>query len=657
MFKKLLLTALLANVLCSALAQNTQYNLTDAVSISASTLQLSERWPTPSIIAIKRSGGFKALTVNLSISGTATLGTDYRSNAAYQITIPMGKREVWIVVTPEPDQLAEAAESIRFTISPSSRYSISGGDFAEITLTDAASPLTDQEAVRFLNQAGFGADPDELADVKTLGLSGWIDTQIARPKGYTLPAIVSWRAARNNENPPFGPNIGQWMMVMRRRYPSGSPAVDTDILRHKVANSLLQIFVISSRADAIFLETNGMCHYYDRLLDGALGNFRQILFDVSMHPIMGKYLSHLGNKKPNLALNQYPDENYAREIMQLFSIGLVQLNQDGSPVLDSQGKTIPTYNNADISQFARVFTGLDFSVDQGFPSAWVTPMRTVENLHDTDPKNLLGTPIPGGQTTLQDINAAIDVLFNHPNTPPFICKQLIQKLVTSNPSPAYISRIAAVFINNGNNQRGDMAAVVKAILLDDEARNFQNTKNETFGKMREPYNILFNMAKTFNAQPATGDYINIGYMYDLLLQEPFFAPSVFNFYKPTYASPGAISALDMYSPEFQILTSGSVLSALNLFKGAITNHIARWTPPSTHALTMDFSNEIPLATDPDAVIRQLCLRLGVTLSPSSFQYIREAILKFTPAMANWQTDRVKLATILIVGSPEFYILR
>jgi uncharacterized protein (DUF1800 family) len=657
MKKQIVYCVILLIVSIVAPAQTTSYNLADVVSITASKTNLNESWPTPAAILLRRTGGVKALTVNVSLSGTATYGADYSSSAGTQITIPMGKQEAWFTIIPRPDQLAEPAETIRLTINTSPKYSISGTNFTEITLADATL-MSDEAANRFLVQAAFGGDPDEITDVKTLGYEGWIDAQIARPKSYSQP-IIQQKNLGNSYLTDYNVQTTFWHQIMRRRYPPAGGTVPTDILRHKIAYCLSQIFVVSQLSNETLAGADeGICMYYDRLYDGALGNFRQLLFDISIHPAMGVYLSHVGNKKPDYANNIFPDENFAREIMQLFTIGLWELNQDGSRKLDSQGQPIPTYNNATISNMARVFTGLDWGGTEWHDVRY--NMIVEEENHDTAPKTLLnGVQLPAGQTTLQDINAALDNLFNHPNTGPFIARLLIQRLVSSNPSPQYISRVAAKFANNGSGVRGDMAAVVKQILLDPEARDFQYTQNNISGKMREPYLTLINLAKTYNAQPPSGDYHEGSQFYEPYLQEVFMSPSVFNFYSPNFRPPGQLTYLNKYAPEFQIYTAVTSLEASNMIHNTSIYSISRWGVETTgNEMKYDFTEETALRLQTDALIKKIAGKvLTRPLSPHSYQQIYKAIENIHSGIWEWEKHKVWTAFYLVTFGSEFNIVR
>lgn len=639
-------------------AQSTINSLTSTVSISTLNTQLYESWPTPATVVIRRTGDLRAVTIPINITGTATTGIDYRSTVGTSVTIPMGKKEVWIQFVPLNDVLNETDETISIQLQPSPAYTIVEANPLVLVILDKGLGLDDNQASRFLIQAGFGADPDELAKVKQLGFSAWIDQQITRPKGYALTRIrerkLQVQSLYHHDAQP-----AVWKNIMRRT-PAGQNDT-TDILRQRVAYSLMQLFVVSQTMDAIMGHPEGLTNYYDYLVDGAFGNFRTMLGKVTYSPYMGLYLSHLGNRKPNPINNTFPDQNYAREVMQLFTIGLWELNLDGTRKLQN-GLPIPTYTDTDIATFARVFTGLTWADAQWYgdgetKNAYLDPMRTFDEIHDMDSKQLLrGVTLPAGQTTNKDVNDALDNLFNHPNVGPFIANFLIQRLITSNPSPAYIARVATKFNNDGAGVRGNMGAVVKAILMDIEARDFNKTQEATFGKMREPYMTLINMAKTFNAQSQSG-VADVSYMYEFYLQEIFRAPSVFNFYLPAYRAPGQVTASGKYSPEFQILTAVTAIETQNNLRNCIEREISRWGADNQiDKMIMKFDEEIPLAGNPDALIRLLSRKMtGSTLSPKSFEIIKDAVVKIPTTDNEWQLQRVKLAAYLTGSSAEFNI--
>ncbi|MGF1528054.1 MAG: DUF1800 family protein [Candidatus Competibacterales bacterium] len=440
-------------------------------------------------------------------------------------------------------------------------------------------------AGRFLNQATFGADEALILQVANQGIESWLDQQLAMPSGRLMP--ITWQMARDfgyREDGEFfiGPGwLGWswWQQVLTGR----------DLVRQRVAFALSEIFVISQRNDNLEDAAIGVIQYYDKLIDGALGNFRDLLRNVTLDPCMGLYLSHMGNRKADPVTMRFPDENYAREVMQLFTIGLFELNPDGSRVKDANGNDIPTYDNDTIANFARVFTGLHSSklalkdgefvfyegdgtatpitpvdVDTFFLSE---PMVMFEEVHDREEKRLLnGAVLPAGQTGMQDIEDALDNLFNHPNVGPFIGRQLIQRLVKSNPTPSYIRRVAEAFDDNGSGERGDMAAVVRAILLDTEARDASWMNDPQHGMLREPFVRYVQMARALNAHSDSGYYLARSEPIATALgQYPLQSPSVFNFFSPNHRPAGTLAQADLYGPEFQILNSYTALQGYNLW--------------------------------------------------------------------------------------------
>ena len=428
-----------------------------------------------------------------------------------------------------------------------------------------------------------------VKQVMTMGYSAWIDDQFSRPIG-TLSPFVQWADAQPSSAQIYN-DIKQdaWWgraMGLPKLRPDASTTQLPDPLRQRVAFALSQIFVISDNMETLGTNPAGMINYYDMLENNAFGNYRDLLFGVATHPCMGIYLSHLGNAKADPVANTFPDENFAREVMQLFSIGLWMLNTDGTQQLDATGQPIPTYSNANITEMARVFTGLSHwnSDFNGYSDDFTQPMIGWDAYHDLGTKTLLlgvttpaRTASPGstGTATFADVNAAIDNLFNHPNVGPFVARQLIQRFITSNPSPAYIARVATAFNNNGSGVRGDMKAVIKAMLLDDEARNPLMRSDPTYGKLREPFLKCVNFAHAFNATSQAGWYYLDSFILDHD-EEPLKSPSVFNFYLPNYTPPGALAQAGLVAPEFQIINASSGTLAPNYFWNAIDGELARW---------------------------------------------------------------------------------
>jgi uncharacterized protein (DUF1800 family) len=677
------------------------WNAAHTITVAALDPEIYERWSDPGVIAIRRSGGLKPVTVSFTLGGTATRDTDYTTSPGNSIVIPAGVREVWVSLAPLIDTLdAEAAETIILSLQPNAAYTLGTTTSATVTLhNETATSLPNAKAAaRFLVQAAFGPDqdlssdpdsiPENVETVMAQGYNDWLENQFAIPPQYHQPFVdniavrypdmyldrkmVSWwnRALGTTHLYPASPtNPGT--------YPAG-PVAQYDPVRQRVAYSLSQIFVISDRPEVLAVETSGLANYYDMLVRNALGNFRTLLYDVATHPVMGYYLSHVKNKKANTALNTFPDENFAREVMQLFSIGLWQLNPDGTRVLNAQNQPIPTYTNADITEFARVFTGLSYGPTTQtnfdvYPNApqWIVPMRGFDAHHDLQPKTLLnGTTLPArtasapdtGTATLLDVNAAIDNLFNHPNVGPFIGRLLIQRLVTSNPSPAYIGRVSAAFANNGSGVRGDMKAFIKAILLDPEARDSTKLADPTWGKPREPFLRCVNFARAFNAKSSGVDFYQVAQFNFDQQQQPYNAPSVFNFYLPNYTPAGVLGNAGLTAPEFQILNATTAVSSPNYFYNAIQGRdLHRWgTSESNRTVRPNFTQEDPLAVnDVDALIRRLDLHLTYgNLPPREFQLIREALLRVDSSVVwNWETERVNLAVYLFVTSPTYSNLR
>jgi uncharacterized protein (DUF1800 family) len=412
-----------------------------------------------------------------------------------------------------------------------------------------------------------------------------------------------------------------------------------------------------------------MADYFDTLATHALGNFRDLLYAVSTHPAMTYFLSSLGNEKANPALNQYPDENYAREVMQLFTIGLWELNQDGTQKLDAQNNPIPTYDNKDIEELARVFTGLWFEGKPwpldgaNLPGEWLTlyPLAMFEDRHDRGAKTvfhgkLWQQTLPANTNGLADISAAIDALAAHPNTAPFVSKSLIKFLVTSNPSPAYVKRVADVYDNNGAGVRGDLFAVVQAILLDAEARDLSLAASPRHGKLQEPLVRVARLVRAFNAGANTPDlqFWGAGKPEDLA-QWPFNSPSVFNFFAPGYRHLGVLAQNGLTSPEFQIENSVSIVRQSNLFAQFVDSSLQTRSAGGTPQFKLDLSPELPLAATPDALVDRLNLLLCNGQLDAAARALIVAAIAQLPAVD--ASARVRLAVWLAALSSAAAILK
>jgi len=344
--------------------------------------------------------------------------------------------------------------------------------------------------------------------------------------------------------------------------------------------------------------------YVDVLVRGAFGNFRDLLQDITLNPAMGRYLDMLRNNKANAARGTIPNENFAREILQLFSIGLYRLNLDGSLTLDSQGIPLATYDQDAVLGLSATFTGWYFAqsgtpVWNGVTPNYRLPMVNVASHHETAAKNILDdVMLSAGQTAEQDLGIALDTIFNHPNVGPFLCRQLIQRLVTSNPSPGYVYRVASIFNNNGQGVRGDLRAVVRAILMDYDARGPVKT-GQGEGHYREPVVRLTNLLRAFRASTPTATFYVTGA--SALGQVPLQAPTVFNFFAPDYSAPGAIAAAGLKSPELEITTETTVITIANFLRSAINSGLG----PAANRITLNLTNEQTLAADPAMLVDHL----------------------------------------------------
>lgn len=461
-------------------------------------------------------------------------------------------------------------------------------------------PITMAEASQFLNQATMGATADEAQRVIDMRFEAWIDDQLQKPASLQLPHVQSL---------PLPPFIGQLQNdrvdIWFRNALHGD-----DQLRQRVAFALSEIMVVS-QLGVLNNYPYGLASYYDLLAENAFGNYRDLIEDVTLHPAMGVYLSMLGNEKPDPANNIRPDENYARELMQLFSIGLVELNLDGTVKTDGLGQPIPTYDQAIIEGFAHVYTGWTYAGSPVFRGARATltnqviPMQLWPSFHDTGSKTLLaGFVVPAGQSGEQDLQMALDNIFNHPNVGPFMAIRLIQRLTTSNPSPAYVQRVASVFNDNGAGERGDLGAVVKAILLDPEAR----ANSEAAGKIKEPILRLTQLFRAYDATSQSGRY-PLGFVYVVFGQGPLQSPSVFNFFSPFYAPPGEIASAGQVAPELEIATEYLNTYVTNYFFYQAFGLNQTNENLGEDDVYIDFSAEMAVAADVDALVDMVAGKL------------------------------------------------
>ena len=540
-------------------------------------------------------------------------------------------------------------------------------------VTPAAPPpvdletVTPQSAARLLQQATFGPTSQEIEYVTQHGYRAWLDAQMAlRPTKHRSALVadfsthnVGGQGTMENGLYPFPGGVHRqaawWKIAVNGQ----------DQLRQRVAFALSEIFVVSDQDANLNTWQEPLAEYYDLLARNAFGNYRQLLEEVTLSPVMGVYLSSLRNGRgavdPNGVAVSAPDENYAREVMQLFSIGLNELNPDGTLRLDANGRPIPTYDQDVIVQTAKVFTGWGFyssDPNPGFRTSggtvaddWMRPMMLYPEYHENDEKVIVtGKVLPAGQGGVADLRDLLDTLFNHPNTAPFVSRRLIQRLVTSNPSPGYVYRVAQVFADNGAGVRGDLGAVIRAILLDYEARSPDLTDSPSFGKLKEPILRATAFMRAFGAKSDSGR-LNID-AYPAFAQAPLRSITVFNFFLPDYTRPGTLAASGLYAPEFQILTDTTAITGSNFHYFYIYNpKPGNPSPSNQESIYLTLDELIPLARNPAALVAKLNLILAAgSLSTITTDRIVSALAAL-PSNAD-DYERVRLALYLAVVSPE-----
>jgi len=522
--------------------------------------------------------------------------------------------------------------------------------------------LAAADAARFLDQATFGVVASDVSQMQASGIDSYITAQIALPvtqySGYTYtPHTAPLDCKSDGSNPPDAASIcarDQYSPFQVQRDFFLHALNNPDQLRQRVAFALSQIMVVSS---VEIYEAYGLADYQNILLNDAFGNYRTLLQDVALSPTMGHYLDMADSDQANPANGTVPNQNFAREVLQLFSIGLVELNQDGSQQLDASGAPIPTFAPPTIEGFSAVFTGWTYPPLAGASSQWTNPinfdgtMVSFPNHHQAGTKALLnGYTVPAGQSPEQDLANALDNIFNHPNVGPFIGKQLIQHLVTSNPSPAYVSRVAAVFANNGQGVRGDLSAVVRAILEDPEARGAAPA-TALFGHLREPALFITDTMRSLGGQ-SDGVLLRSA---SSAMGQPIFEPeTVFNFYPPSYQIPGTTTV----APEFGIQNAATALARANFLNTVIMQNGAAANPTVTGSTgtSIDLS---PLAGvgDNTTLVQQLNQTLMHGSLPSDASTI---IVTAADTAAGNSTDPLaaaRAASYLILSSAQYQVER
>jgi uncharacterized protein (DUF1800 family) len=517
------------------------------------------------------------------------------------------------------------------------------------------------DVVRLLKQSTFGPNDDLIARAMQQGSQAFVDEQLARPASrypqfsyYPIPAPDS---CKFNAAAPAGAaslcardnySLFQVQLGFLKNALTGE-----DQLRQRVAFALSQIFVVSGvKVNMAY----GMAAYQQLLLDGAFGNFRDLLYKVTLNPVMGHYLDMVNNDKPDAAKGTEPNENYAREILQLFSIGVVELNLDGTPKRDAQGNELPAYRQETIEGLAHAFTGWTYAPLPGAPARLHNPvnyggeMVAVESNHDRQPKAMLsGDVLPDGRSASQDLNAAIDNIFNHPNVGPFIGRQLIQKLVTGSPSAAYVARIASVFNSNGAGARGDLGAVVRAILLDPEARGEIKTAGD-FGHLKEPVLYVTGMLRALNGK---SDGVYLRNQLSAMGQNLFYPASVFNYYPPDHTLPGNGPT----APEFAIQNAATTFSRVNFANALIYGNGIAPDPTVTGSVgtAVDLSGLRSLAYSPALLVDRLnALMANGALSSSALKIIQDAVAAVPAADS---AERARLASYLVATASQSQVDR
>lgn len=580
-----------------------------------------------------------------------------------------------MVLGSDPNQEDSSRSSLRVISSNGSVLERIPGDYVRYVeqfrpgATATGQLVSRLQAARFLEQATFGPTTQELDRVQKMGFAAWIDDQINRqPATYQLPylsgIVKDYYGPRNDLTYSYNSLVENVRQANFSTSFARAAIGGRDQLRQRVAFALSEILVISRRHPDFTFRPQAVGSYYDVLVRNAFGNYYDLLRDVTLHPAMGVYLSHLGNEKAAPQINRFPDENYAREVQQLFSIGLWELKPDGTRVLNSLGQPIPTYGTREVTEFARVFTGLWYGgiywgrggvSDEDFN----IPMEMWPDRHDFAAKSLLkGYVIPARNPTRvnaeRDVEDALRCLFEHPNVGPFIGSQLIQFLVTANPSPAYVSRISAVFANDGAGRRGNLGAVVRAILLDPEARDFQRVvARPSYGRLKEPVYRAMALARVEKLDRFKNLlWWDFGQFMDAALQDPLNSPTVFNFFRPNYQPPGLLSDNNLFGPVFQITDSYSSISFPNRLWEIVDSGIFSY---KVYQFEPDFSDLIAIADDVSALLDEVNLLFcGGQMSATTRSLIQDSLYQIPPYD---RAMRVRLVVYLAAACPEGAVQR
>ncbi|MEM1418543.1 MAG: DUF1800 family protein [Myxococcota bacterium] len=538
---------------------------------------------------------------------------------------------------------------------------------------------------RFLTQATFGPTRADVARYSETSGSAWFRAQIAVPPSLLVEAVDRYYAEFEERGGEFGELAFEATNMAFWRHAVHAP----DQLRQRMAFALSQVFVVSNAVgDELTEHPHAVAWFQDHLVRNAFGNYRTLLEDVTYSPAMAVYLTYLGNRRANPETGQVPDENYAREILQLFSIGVVELNADGTERLDAEGRVRETYDNTDITGLAKVFTGLDVDLcceEERIHDIWRRRLVVVEDWVSTSEKTFLGQTIPAGTGSQESIRRALDVIFAHPNVGPFLARQLIQRFVTSDPRPAYVARVAAAFdagtftlpdeTTVGSTGRGDLAATLAAVLFDPEARTEAARMDPGFGKIREPILRLSHWARAFSADARTPEYLEPFWSADRrfpLSQDAYRAPSVFNFFRPGFIAPGTeTGAAGMTVPELQIVTSTTVPGDANYLEELVfrtsddvdaEEYQGHWAETygydadiaaARRTFVGDYAVEEALASSPERLVDEL----DATLTFGSLSTETRADITAIVSEVSDAALRARLAAYLVLTSPDYLVQR
>ena len=572
------------------------------------------------------------------------------------------------VARPAPFDSDNDGRGDAFTSGDLTSWQMTFANTQELRSGGPVTSPTSYDAARLLMQASFGPTMEDIGTVQEMGLEAWIDDQIQNQEAtfhstYLEEIYRDFDGPRVDTTYSFNEmddflNGGNYDTAFARAAISGP-----DQLRQRVAFALSQILVVSRRDANLANGLISISSYYDVLLEHSFGNYYDLLMEVTRHPTMGRYLSHIGNQPPAPEINRYPDENYARELMQLFTIGLWELEQNGTRKLDAGGNPIPTYSNEEITNFARVMTGFWFGGNLWGAGGWqdtdyAIPMEMHADYHDFDSKTLLnGTVIPkrppSASNALLDVEDAVRNLFEHPNCAPFVSKALIQFLVTSNPTPGYIGRVSAVFANDGTGERGNLGAVIKAILMDPEARDPAVANSPEYGIFREPVIRTMHLGRLTRVNREQNlVWWDFGEYYQASFQQAMASPSVFNFYRPDYSAPGTLTANNLVGPALEITNSYSAVS----FPNRLWEYANRgFSLYDIYSFPSDYSHFLPYASDHAALLDYVNL---VVCSGHMNARTRSIILT---ALNNTDSGddpgRVRLAVYLALMSPQGAVQR